>query len=176
MRAGARHGDEEQAFLFHARAPLGPVRDRAGGSGDHVLGRRAAQALIFRGKPGDDQSRNMDGLELETLAPVDGHQAHGVHLQRCLRDLTQIALLREQDEIADAVERRMDRRSLGDGTSSRRKFRNCQIAMPRMRIRNRGDFGAVPGPSRCGPAGWWLRNPRRPCEVLRPAQIGVRAA
>src|SRR5439155_1002953 len=42
---------------------------------------------------------------------MDGHQPDGVHMESACRDLTKIALLGEQNELAHAVEDTLDRRA-----------------------------------------------------------------
>ena len=139
MGAGARHRDEQQAFLFLPVRALRlfldaqPLR-----SGDQAERRRAALAAIGGGEACLRQAGQVDRLELQALAGVHGHQAHGVHVQRGGGHLPQIALLRQQDQLADPIERPMDReRPTPTGLCSRRKFRNCQTATLRMRVGHR---------------------------------------
>ena len=53
----------------------------------------------------------MDGLELKALATVYGHQPDRIHVQDAGGDLSQIALLGEEDELADPVKRPLNGRA-----------------------------------------------------------------
>ena len=71
---------------------------------NHAVGRWAAHAPIQQRNLPFRHARNMDGLELEALAAMDREHSHRVRMARRARDLTQVTLVAENDEMADTLE------------------------------------------------------------------------
>ena len=50
----------------------------------------------------------MDGLEFQPFAPMDGHQADGIHVKSRGRNLAKIALFGEKNELPHPVKSALD--------------------------------------------------------------------
>ena len=132
MRAGARQRDEEEALLLVLVRALRLVGGRKlAGPVDHAARWRAALTTIRTRKACDRQAGNMDGLELEALAAMHRHQPHGIQMQRGGRDLAQIALLGQQDELAHTIQRPLDRQAAADRHSARARSSGIARRRPR---------------------------------------------